>query len=108
MKTEIKIDNEFQTLIDAAYRISEDVGEEVNAILAAGRKAPLTMPEAGQLLTKVLTVLKTSAERRNDQRTVKALAGDVNELIKRIGLSTESAVAPTGNGSTPAKLDLQG
>ena len=103
MKTEIEIENEFQALIDAAYRISEDVGEEVNAILVAGRNAPLPAAETKRLLTKVLTVLKTSAERRNDQRTIDALAGNVSELIKRLGVD-----GATADGEPPAKLELQG
>src|SRR5437867_3864280 len=90
MQTSVKTMDDFQAFIEAAYRITQDVGDQVKAILVAGRDQPLGSNDAANLLRKVLTVLRDSAQRRNDKSTVDALAGDINELIKRLGVS-ESA-----------------
>src|SRR2546423_1002935 len=105
--TDVKIQNEFRAFIEAAYRISEDVGDQVNAVLAAGREAPLTASATSQLLTKVLTVLKASAERRQDETTIDALAGDVKELIKQLGLTQIEGIGAPAHASANGKLELQ-
>lgn len=108
MQTDVKTTDDFEAFIEAAYRIAEDVGDQVKAILAAGRDQPLSEGEAANLLRRVLSVLRDSAQRRNDQGTVEALAGDINELIKRLGvLETPESSRRAAIATVNAKLRLE-
>ena len=105
MKEQNDYETEFQSVIEAAFRASADVGKEVEQILQEGRKNPLTPEQAADLLRKVIDLLKSSASERGDESTLRALHGDVGDLVQRIldgGRST--SVASGSNGVS--KLDL--
>src|ERR1700722_5337048 len=63
---------EFQSVIEAAFRASADVGKEVEQILQQGREHPLTPEEAAALLRKVIEVVKSRAAERGDEKTLHA------------------------------------
>ena len=99
-----KIQNEFETVIQAAYTISEEIGQEVENVLKEGRERPLEQTEAFELLKKVLTTLKASAISRGDKATTEELQGDIETIINRIVSSRERASA---NGLRARKVILQ-
>lgn len=73
---------EFEAVISEAYRISEDVGRDVDSILKAGRAKPLPREQAVKLLTSVIETLQASGKKRG--KIPKGLEGDINMLVKRI------------------------
>ena len=52
---------EFQALLDAARRMTTDLGPEIDAILAEGLAQPLSPYEAERLLTKVIEAVRATA-----------------------------------------------
>jgi len=97
-------ENEFQSVIEAAFRASADVGEEVNQILKEGRDHPLTPEEAAELLRKVINVLKTSAAIREDEKTIGALQGNVEEVVQRILQAERPSVVYSNNGAKKLQI----
>ena len=97
---------EFQSVIEAAFRASADVGKEVERILQQGREHPLTAEEAAALLRKVIEVVKSRAAERGDEKTLHALNGNVEELVQRILVDggRRNSVGDGSNGTT--KLEL--
>lgn len=97
--------HEFVAVIEAAYRISEDVGAEVGAILREGRRSPLGPEETVRLLTKVIIALRDGAARREDSAALRSLAGDVEILVERLVQPRDSNVGLSdGNVSGTAGL----
>ena len=76
--------NEFQALIEAAHRVSTDVGQTVEEILMAGTVDPLPMEEARSLLTKVVEVVRTGAVQRGDEAGAAALNRDLEGFINQV------------------------
>jgi hypothetical protein len=109
MQTNTDTATDFRVLIEAAYKISEEIGNEVNAILVAGCDEPLEAHEAANLLRKVVVVLRDSAERRSDKATVEALAGDVDGLLRQLGVPDSSHTSHRARtAKNEPKLELQG
>lgn len=81
MDINVDIREEFESIIETAYRIAADVGEEVELVLQEGRKRPLDENEAFRLLTKVVTVLRDSASQRGDRAAIKSLESNISEVI---------------------------
>lgn len=84
MKGANRSERDFKELVELAYRISDDVGDKVDEVLKVGREKPLSRDEASRLLTKVIAVLRNGASRRGDITTVKALEGNINEMVDQI------------------------
>lgn len=78
------INEELGAVIEAARRVSEDVGDQVERVLEAGMQKPLDQKQAAALLKKAVNRLKTSAQRRGDRKAVLALVGDMNEVVEKI------------------------
>lgn len=76
--------SEFRILIEEAYRASADLGEEVDRVLQLGEDDPLTRQEIERLLTRVITVLRRSAEHRGDSATASVLEGNIPQIIERV------------------------
>ena len=73
---------EFRAVVDAAFRISADVGREIEAILRDGRAQPLSREEATALLVRVMTTMRQNAEERRDKRTLDSLKGNLEEIAR--------------------------
>lgn len=71
-------------LIGEAYAVSMDVGTEVERAFQDGLEHPMDDEEVARLLTKVLTTLRTEADRRGDEETLRALQGDVSQIVEKI------------------------
>lgn len=98
---------EFTALIKDAYRLSVDVGHDVEEVLRAGLEQPLTRDEAVQLLKKVIGVLKESAEKKGDAAAVKSLEGDVDALAEELAAGRhwgDAGVLPNGK----RRVELKG
>ena len=78
------INPDIEGIILEAYRISADVGEEVEAILSEGTSKPLDYDEIRRLLTRVIDVLRSSALSTGDDHTVKALDGRTDQLVDKV------------------------
>ncbi|HZU34250.1 MAG TPA: hypothetical protein VFB79_24285, partial [Candidatus Angelobacter sp.] len=96
------LQHEFKEIISKAYRISTDVGREVEEVLRRGKDQPLSGVEARQLLTRVVEILRAGAVQRSDQVAIEALAGDIQEITGRISKFRESSTElPKKNGFSP-------
>ena len=84
MSLEIRLKDELLNIIEAAHRISTEVGEEVKELLQAGLESPLSHEDAEVILTKVVERLQDGAKGRGDEVTAKALSGDVKRLVEQI------------------------
>lgn len=102
MSSDIRV--AFGELIDEAYRVSADVGSMVEEILKEGRDRPLPLDEAHDLLARLVSVLRVSAERRGDEGASASLGGDLETLVQRV-----AAVRDGWSASADAteRLDLQ-
>jgi hypothetical protein len=88
---------EFEAVITEAYRISADVGRQVERILKAGREHPLSRPEAIRLLTTVVETLQASGKKRG--RIPAGLEGNVSALVERIIESKEQLERAKGDAA---------
>ena len=99
--------NEIEEVIRAAYRVSNDIGREVEAVLAEGRERPLSRDEAAKLLRRVITVLRDNASRRGDQAALRSLTGDINNLVERIIQARDDPSLDRHVQSRPANKRLE-
>jgi hypothetical protein len=101
---------EFVAVIEDAYRVSTDVGREVEEILREGREHPLDREEAIRLLRKAITALREGAKRRGDKSARRALEGNVAEMVERLvsAHEREEAAAPPPAPRRDRKLRLVG
>jgi hypothetical protein len=88
---------EFEAVITEAFRISADVGRQVERILKAGREHPLSRPEAIRLLTTVVETLQASGKKRG--RIPAGLEGNVDTLVERIIESKEQLERAKGSAA---------
>jgi hypothetical protein len=98
VKYEIQL--ELERLINAAYRVSADVGQQVEQALQDGSEHLLNEDEARSLLIKVVTKLKHEAELRGDDAAISSLAGDVKEIVENIIEGRKKSKRGT-NGARP-------
>ena len=106
---QIDVANEFLALIGAAKRVSQDVGETVQEILATGTKEPLSPNEIRSVLNKVVEVVRDGAAERGDEAGVAALEGDTEDFIKQV-ISARSELISVDNNfhAKFARLQLHG
>src|SRR2546427_4200405 len=78
------LQRELEEIVEAAHRVSADVGAEVDDILRLGYEKPLGRDQAVALLQKVLTRLRSTAKRRGDNKALRSLAGDIEVLVERL------------------------
>lgn len=99
---------EFEELIEAARRVSEEVGREVEEILLAGAKDPLSPDEVRALLARVVETVRAGATTRGDDATVTALDRDVETFVERV-MSARSKLLSRGAHASSArkKVELQ-
>ncbi len=97
LRTDINEDirQSIEAVIEEARRISADVAEEVEEILQQGREHPLAQDEVFELLTKVITVLKHSANQRGDKAASNSLSGDINQIVKQMSQIRERVMQNT-------------
>ncbi|WP_420346545.1 hypothetical protein [Pelagibius sp.] len=104
------IANEFRALVEAAHRVSTDVGQTVEEILVAGTGDPLPTEEARSLLTRVVEVVRSGAADRGDKGGVAVLSRDLEGFINQV-MATRTRLGLTP-GRAPdcnkAPLLLQG
>ena len=105
MKVDEDVRREFTAIVEAAYCISKDVGQEVEHILQRGREAHLSREEAYRLLTRVITVLKGSAARRGDEATTKALEGDIASVVQQ-AIDARSRLIGEGPAARPVRVPV--
>lgn len=74
------IRQEMETVIETAYRVSADVGRQVEEVLRDGRERPLSHDEAYVLLKKTISTLRQSSDKSPGVN----LEEDVNALVERI------------------------
>lgn len=95
------IKQEFEAVVRSAYQVSADMGQEVEQVFVDGLEHPLSREEATRLLTKVISVLKRSAERRGDTVAAESIKGDMGELVEQVMRAREQVVSgAAGAGST--------
>jgi hypothetical protein len=75
---------EITDLIQRAFLVSSEVGAQVADMFTFAKNHPLTDEEAERLLSKVVQVLKASAERNGDMAAIAALSGDTQQIVERI------------------------
>jgi hypothetical protein len=90
-------------LIRAARQISEDVGAEVERALQAGLEIQLSYDAAYSLLARVMTEMRNGAVKRGDDKTLKALSGNIDELVK--GILSESGKSNAAGNSQSNRND---
>ena len=95
--------NEFARVVEVAYNISKDIGQEVESILNEGIRNPLSKEEAVKLLTTVITVLKRSAQKRGDKDVEGVLEGDIKGMVDSIIKLRERVSGDTAPSTTPRK-----
>jgi hypothetical protein len=86
-KREMK--DEVVAIIEAAYKVSEDVGSEVEEALRLGREQPLDQQELQQLLVRIVTSMKTKAAKTGRPTTLK---DSVEDIVKQIMINRETIV----------------
>ena len=103
------IAKEFRAIIEAAHRVSEDIGQTVEKILADGMRNPLSPKEARGLLVKVVEAVRAGASKRNDQDSLTVLEKNIEELVEQIMLARPelTSVAASSGMASRAKLELQ-
>jgi hypothetical protein len=82
-KVNLDAKKEFQEVIKAAYKMSQDIGQEIEQAIQDAKKHPLTSDEIARLFTTVITVLKKSAKSRGDQKALRSLKGNIDDLVKK-------------------------
>lgn len=108
MEVNERTKQEFANLIQGAYRVSADVGSEVERALLAGDGHSMDEEDLTRLLTKVVVAIRDGAERRGDEETARALQEDVNQVVRRIMRSNQqAAVENVSNGKQQYKLELE-
>jgi len=105
MKEANEYQTDFQSVIEAAFRASADLGKEIEQILQEGKDHPLTPEEAAGLLRRVIDQLKSSASKRGDSTTLRELEGNVEDLVRSV-LDTRRGIAVAGGSNGANKLDL--
>src|SRR5437588_448065 len=71
-------------VVKAAYRLSADVGEDVEAIVTEGRELPLTRAEFSRLLTTIISVVKQKAAQRGDKKLANSLEADLGNFVEEL------------------------
>ena len=102
MHTTRAFQEEFQAIIEDAYRISSDVGQDIEEILLMGIENPLNREEARLLLTRVITVLRQNASKRGDLDTVQNL-GDIDTIVERIVQTRDKVISKMTDEQINAK-----
>ena len=75
---------EFAGMLGAAYRLSAEVGREVEALLKSNRERPLSQEEGRTLIRRAVHAIREGAIQRDDRETIAALSGDLDRLVERI------------------------
>jgi len=99
------VQNEFESLIMDAYRVSIELGEEVEAVLQEGRDRPLSREEAVRVLSRVITTIRQGATRRGDAATGEALSGDIDVLVQRL-VDTRERLRPSDRSAKLRDIQL--
>ena len=97
-----EIQRELESVLIAAQRISKDLGNDVEQILAEGRARPLTKVEARRLLDRIVEVLRERATGRGDRDAIDSLCQGVEVVIDRL-----VARAPTQTESIAARPSVK-
>jgi hypothetical protein len=87
---------EFQRLIERAFTVSADVGQEVERIIQLGTSTPLSMEELASLIEKALMTMRTAAEVRRDTATLRALGDDPVATAREIVNRARGSAAAVG------------
>src|SRR5215475_9724976 len=98
-----QVQREFEALVKAAFRVSQDVGEEVEEILRAGREHPLDRDELERLLTAVVATMRRNQEAMADLAARSALEGDIEEFVAGVAEARNRFV---GRADGPARMRL--
>ncbi len=78
------LQQEFQRLIQRAFTVSADVGEEVGKLLQLGDSNPLRADELARLIENVIRVMKNGAAQRDDRDALRSLPEDAHDAAQRI------------------------
>ena len=76
--------NEFQEIIEAAQRLSTDVGQTVEEVLERGMSEPLSIEEARLLLSRVVKTVAEGATKRGDKAGMEALDRGTKDFIDQV------------------------
>ena len=98
---------EFKLLVEAAHRLSEDVGRTVEEILETGIREPLPSAEARSLLNRVAEEVRAGVTKRNDKDGIEILDRDTEELIERIMILRGNLGLKPARESTSEKKQFQ-
>ena len=103
------IAEQFSAIVESARRISEDIGQIVEEVLATGVRNPLSPDEARSLLTKVVEEVRAGTARRKDQDSLAVLERDIEGFIEQVMMVRSVLPATTGSsGSTlQTKIELK-
>ena len=98
---------EFRLVVEAAHRLSEDVGRTVEEVLEIGIREPLPSSEVRSLLNRVVEEVRAGVARRNDKAGMEVLDRDTKEFIDRIMTLRNDLESETVRGSTTEKKLFQ-
>jgi hypothetical protein len=85
---------EFEEIIEAAHRISADIGLHVEHTLRVGLQEPLSPEEQVSLLDRVLAELRAACEKLGDQKGLLSLAFSATSLVEK---AIRLRMAPASN-----------
>lgn len=102
-ETESENKAEVAAVIAAAYRVSEDLGAEIEAVLQDGRDHPLDEEHLRKLLTRVVVALKARAAKSGAKTTLDgSIEGIVDEVMKA------RTAGPAGKDKRRKRIELIG
>jgi hypothetical protein len=105
MEHDQRITKEIERLLLTAEIMSQDGDHEVELLLRAGLDQPLSAEEAAELLSTVLSTLRSRAVARGDGQTVAGIDADGGKLIEEVAAARARIAGPAGegrNGSSPS------
>lgn len=105
--SEIDVGNEFRALIEAALRVSEDVGKTVEEILVFGREEPLPRDEARALLIKVIDAVRAGADKRGDRAGAARLDQNLEAFVEQVMSLRAKLGTQTGHANVDSETKLQ-
>lgn len=97
------LEKELQVLVEKAYTISSDVGQEVEAVFDEGFKDPLRDDEVRVILQNIIQSLRKSDVLKDFPEALKTIEGDITSIIEEITRSRPTSI----KNRTDRILDLQ-
>jgi|GEM_PF-2039044 len=106
-KTTKELGDAVETVIEQAFLLSADLGNEVRRVLSAGREAPLGVEETQTILELAVARLQADARAREDEATLESLAGDAATIAESLIRKSRRSERRTGARDATVTFPLQ-